>query len=121
MARCKQDCSGTINKPTEGILPRCLYFEQSKLNRLGTVVFGINPGNAGKEESNSCRTSEPTYRLIVEYWQNSLRDINRYYIELRNFIKQLDHQGPILWTELGRVCKLERMPYTVRHESRRPN
>lgn len=81
----------------KGILPRCLFVEDAENPHRGCVIVGINPGTASMQEMDFYLQNGPTYLSVVNYWKHKYPP---YYKLLRDFIRNANLIGPILWTEL---------------------
>ncbi|MFC0878039.1 uracil-DNA glycosylase family protein [Saccharicrinis sp. FJH2] len=100
MVKCNINCKGICNEPSNGILPRCLFFDIKRDNKSkGCVIIGINPGQSGKEESKYYLQNNNSYYSQVELWKSHVDKVN-YYKFLTDFINTIGLKGPILWTEL---------------------
>jgi len=105
IVKCPLRCRAVVNDPEKGIIPRGLIFEDDGSGKLGCIIVGINPGNAGKKEIEYIK-EHPTYGEWVNYWDKNFRDKIKYYKDSRELAeKLLEFEGSILWTEL---CKCER-------------
>jgi len=101
MVKCTKNCAG-IAKPGENdIIPMCLYLEDTKDNSTtGTIIVGINPGNATKKEREYYYKHGHNYENVVNYWKKYVQCKHQYYKKLRAFVNGLGFNGHILWTEL---------------------
>lgn len=106
MVSCNADCEGVNSNLAAGILPRCLFLEP-RGGALGAVVVGLNPGISGKLERDFYCQHKSTYSSTNEFWNQHLKDSNRYYSRARRLINALGLDGPLWWTELA---KCESMP-----------
>ena len=101
MVECSEGCKGIINDKKEGIIPRCLFY-QNKPGNEGCVIVGINPGRSANNETekNAYLKGGCSYQSTVDYWRNNLIEKEKYYKYLSKFLNCLKYKGPVLWTEL---------------------
>jgi hypothetical protein len=105
MVSCDRHCEGIHRNPCAGILPRCLVLEsQNWGSGRGCVILGLNPGQSRDQEHRYYGTHGATYKSVVKYWQDFVRE-RKYYHSLRHLADQLGLSGPILWTELAKCEK----------------
>jgi len=100
LVNCKYQCEGVINNPHEGILPRCLIFED-RTGKKGSIVVGLNPGKAKKREKDFYMENNNTYDTVKKYWDGKVKHL-KYYSKLRDLVSILEFDGPILWTDLAK-------------------
>lgn len=103
MVFCNLNCAGICNNPANGIIPRCLYFDnQNRQGQVGCVLIGINPGRSANQvrERNFYLENQLSYNTINDFWVNHGGYNHVYYRYLRDFINCIGFDGPILWTEL---------------------
>jgi len=105
MVKCDQKCDDITNKPSCGIIPRALVFEDNN-SENGIIIVGINPGkisstyNKFKHEEQEAVRKEPTYDNWERFWFKNNSRIP-YYNQIRIFLKlKLHFSGSILWTEV---------------------
>jgi hypothetical protein len=99
LVKCKLNCNGINCNIEEGFIPRCLVLEDGNPNEKGCAIIGINPGHANKKELEYYKKNGSTYNVYVDYWNEKLSKLH-YHKSLRNLARNLDFNGPILWTEL---------------------
>ena len=100
LVNCEYHCAGVTNNPAEGILPRCLIFED-RPGVKGSIVVGLNPGKAKKPEKKFYLKNKNTYNAVKKYWDVKVKHI-KYYSQLREILSTLGFNGPILWTDLAK-------------------
>jgi hypothetical protein len=101
MVKCGNKCDGICNDPLNGILPRCLFFDERNSDiENGCVIIGINPGKGGKNsgEAKFYREHGNTYSAQLQLWATAKKA--NYYWFLEDFAIAAGWIGPILWTEL---------------------
>jgi hypothetical protein len=106
MVNCPKCCEGISLDASSGILPRCLFFEAPDSQQRGCAVIGLNPGQSKEKERSFYLQEGQTYQQTITFWEQRKSNI-RYYKRLKDFVKKLGLEGPILWTEL---VKCENMP-----------
>lgn len=104
LVTCDYGCLGISCKQSKGIVPRCLVYESKNSSHgLGCVIVGINPGISNENERQVYLTQKKDqgnlYESVLNYWDKSI-STKPYYVRLRNFVRDIDLMGPILWTEL---------------------
>jgi len=114
MLKCTKYCPGILLDPENGVLPRCLVFENDGRGdiRKGCIIIGINPGHSSKYEREFYREKGKGYNGILNYWKNpnsKRRPISErsYYKSLRRLADEFGLTGPILWTELVKCEKIK--------------
>jgi len=91
--------------PSKGIIPRGLIFEDEDrdLKAIGSVIVGLNPGQAKKDERLYYKklydAGELKHHDFISYWNGKFRNW-KYHNRLRGVADKLGLRGPILWTEL---------------------
>lgn len=113
LVQCPLQCPDTLNAPTQGVLPRCLFLEDATgqvsadpefsaaFGGLGAVAVGLNPGRSSPTERTFYQASiPPSYNSLVQ-WYLQKGSQNAYYSKLRKFIRDLG-RTEILWTELAK-------------------
>lgn len=98
LVRCKYCCEGITNKPSKGIVPRCLIFE-GRIGKDGAIVVGLNPGKAKENEQSYYLKNNNTYNAVEDYWENKIQH-HQYYKKIRELLSKFGFEGSILWTEL---------------------
>jgi len=98
LVNCQNHCNGVQNNPEEGILPRCLIFEE-RVGTNGAIVIGLNPGKAKKSEHAFLLEHNNTYEAVETYWTRKIKNF-QYYKKIRELLDKLGFNGSILWTEL---------------------
>lgn len=93
--------SDVVNDPANGIVPRCLIYEEEgrDLYGRGSVMVGINPGRANETEREFYQRRGAAYEATLEYWDEKIKSL-RYYKRGRALVDGIGLHGPILWTEL---------------------
>jgi len=104
LVSCALNCDGIRNEPKNGIIPRCLYFENPKdLKEPDCIIVGINPGISKKREREYYKKNGASYEVMKRYFEEKILKV-RYFKKLRDFAKGIGLGKAILWTEL---CKCE--------------
>jgi len=101
--------SDVVYDPKNGIVPRCLIYEEEEGHVLpvpGSVIIGINPGHATKWEREFYKKHGPTYEATLKCWDEKIKN-HPYYVRGRALVDSIGLHGPILWTEL---VKCESLP-----------
>ncbi len=102
MVSCNHKCVDISCDQSQGMVPRCLILESAgRLDGVGCVMVGINPGHASATEIAYYKDKGAKYKDIVQYWQDAISP-QLYYMRLRKLIKAFGLNGPILWTELAK-------------------
>ena len=102
MVACNIACKGINLEPKSGVLPRCLFFEQSETpSDIGCSVIGINPGKSSKSERSYFVNNGCTYQATFNYWKDHEAKRHLYYNRLRVLVSAVFNKtSSILWTEL---------------------
>jgi hypothetical protein len=102
MVGCNIACKGINLEPASGILPRCLFFEQSEiLSDVGCSVIGINPGKSSKSERSYFVSNGCSYQATFDFWVDHEAKRHLYYNRLRDLVSAVfGGSTSILWTEL---------------------
>lgn len=110
MVRCTKNCKGILNDKANGIIPRCLFY-QNKPGDEGCVIVGINPGRSANNETekDAYLKGDCSYQSTVDYWRNNLIEKEKYYKYLSKFLNCLKYNGPVLWTELVKCENAEKI------------
>ncbi len=100
MVKCSQNCFGIECDQADGILPRCLIWEEPEKNKtgIGCAVIGINPGRAKSKEMQFYK--KKTYDEFLKYWEEEIKKEHPYYCRPREMLRGFELNGPILWTDL---------------------
>ncbi|MCG3167389.1 MAG: hypothetical protein POELPBGB_03179 [Bacteroidia bacterium] len=98
MTTCRHNCDRIINDPENGILPRCLFFDERSSDKKHLIIaIGINPGIADEKEKMKLKKID-NYEEVCKKL-SGYKD-HKYYERLSWLIDDLGHTGDILWTEL---------------------
>lgn len=65
--KCKNDCEGIYKSPSNGIIPRGLWYEDKGIEKTGCAIVGINPGKARPIEKQNYN-EKTTYREMFDLW-----------------------------------------------------
>ena len=111
---------GIINKPSEGVIPRCLVIE----NRNGKeqcIIVGESPGQISNPRYKVSKIEKEwhkkefekngkiSYKSYKKCWEKHVKPAP-YYKRLRNIVNQLGFAGSILWTDLIKCEKNKKTP-----------
>jgi hypothetical protein len=115
VVRCKNHCTGIINDPREGRIPRCILFDlQGSQEAVGCIIVGINPGrmknNCNELNHYLINKKRLSYNTLLDLWNSSDKE-HSYYKFLRMFVNKIGLKGPILWTELVKCEKSSAKSY----------
>lgn len=105
LVNCTKNCNDVEIDRNSGIIPRCLALEikNRKLDDIGCIIIGLNPGKAKLKEKLHYNEHGVTYGSFFKWWEQCLDDeFTGYYGRMRRFINGLEIKGPILWTELAK-------------------